>query len=72
MIFAELVVRVTETDVTPGREERPHSTVLVQEEQVIPYIRRVTVSARVGGMKVAPNPMSDISCRVENTYTAIT
>lgn len=55
------VARETDTDVIPGIAERPASTVLVQDEQVIPYIRSRTRSSRICGIGVASKPMSDIS-----------
>jgi hypothetical protein len=56
------VASETATDVIPGTEDRPDSTEHVHEEHVIPYIRRVTISAQTGGIKVALKQMSDISC----------
>lgn len=56
------VARETATLLTPGAAERPDSTVEVHDEHVMPYILRVTVSARIGGIRVASKPMSDISC----------
>ncbi len=55
------VVSETDTERIPGIALRPDSTVEVQEEQVMPYIRSVTASSRAAGMRVASNPMSDIS-----------
>ena len=55
------VARETDTFVIPGTAERPASTVLVHDEQVIPYIRSWITSSRLCGIGVASKPMSEIS-----------
>ena len=61
----------TDTELIPGAERRPDSTVLVQAEQVIPYIRRITLSVRIGGMRVASKPTSEISYKISESTTMI-
>src|SRR6266852_5197583 len=62
-ILAVSVARDTTTVLTPGILPSSDSTVEVQDEQVMPYIRRVISSERVGGMSVASKPISEISWR---------
>ena len=65
--MAVSAVRAITTLLIPDILPSSVSTVRVQEEHVIPYMRRVISSERVGGMSVASKPMSNISYRQDSS-----